>query len=149
MNITGCILMGIFILASGHSQTGLQMTVFRGLQGISGSICVPTAFSIVANTFPVGKRRGIAFLCLGLGQPLGWGLGLLVGGVCGGSSLGWRFAFYITAAFAIMLGLVNIWLLPDEKDRDSLPWRNLFYDIDWLGLLILTTCFGALSFVLV
>ncbi|KFY64201.1 hypothetical protein V497_01785 [Pseudogymnoascus sp. VKM F-4516 (FW-969)] len=147
MNIFGCFFAGLFVLAAGLSQTGAQLTAFRGLQGIGAAMCLPTAFSIISKTIPMGRRRNIAFACLGLGQPLGWFLGLLVGGICEGSQPGWRLAVYITAALTILLGLVNIWSLPNDRRKDSSSWSSFYRSVDWIGLAISSTCFGTLSYV--
>ncbi|KFY75986.1 hypothetical protein V498_09796 [Pseudogymnoascus sp. VKM F-4517 (FW-2822)] len=147
MNIFGCFFAGAFVLAAGLSQTGLQLTAFRGLQGIGAAMCLPTAFSIISTTIPMGRKRNIAFACLGLGQPLGWFSGLLVGGICEGSPLGWRLAVYITAALTILLGVVNIWSLPNDRRIESSSWRTFYHSVDWIGLAISSTCFGTLSYV--
>lgn len=147
MNIFGCFFAGAFVLAAGLSQTGLQLTAFRGLQGIGAAMCLPTAFSIISTTIPMGRKRNIAFACLGLGQPLGWFLGLLVGGICEGSPPGWRLAVYITAALTILLGVVNIWSLPNDRRIESSSWSIFYHSVDWIGLAISSTCFGTLSYV--
>ncbi|KFZ15952.1 hypothetical protein V502_05311 [Pseudogymnoascus sp. VKM F-4520 (FW-2644)] len=147
MNIFGCFFAGSFVLAAGLSQTGIQLTAFRGLQGIGAAMCLPTAFSIISKTIPMGRRRNIAFACLGLGQPLGWFLGLLVGGICEGSPPGWRLAVYITAALTILLGVVNIWSLPNDRRIESSSWSGFYHIVDWIGLAISSTCFGTLSYV--
>ncbi|KAL5352327.1 hypothetical protein ACLOAV_002274 [Pseudogymnoascus australis] len=147
MNIFGCFFAGAFVLAAGLSQTGIQLTAFRGLQGIGAAMCLPTAFSIISTTIPMGRKRNIAFACLGLGQPLGWFLGLLVGGICEGSSPGWRLAVYITAALTILLGVVNIWSLPNDRRIESSSWSTFYHSVDWIGLAISSTCFGTLSYV--
>ncbi|KFY22324.1 hypothetical protein V493_06667 [Pseudogymnoascus sp. VKM F-4281 (FW-2241)] len=146
MNIFGCFFAGSFVLAGGLSQTGVQLTVFRGLQGIGAAMCLPTAFSIISKTIPTGRQRNIAFACLGLGQPLGWFLGLLVGGICEGSQPGWRLAIYITAVLTILLGLINIWSLPNDRRTES-TWSSFYHSVDWIGLSISSTCFGTLSYV--
>jgi len=81
INLIGCFLLGVFILACGLAQTGLQLIFFRTFQGIAVSMCLPTAFSILTDAFPTGRRRNIGFSCLGLGQPLGFLFGLVFGGL--------------------------------------------------------------------
>jgi predicted MFS family arabinose efflux permease len=110
-------------------------------------MCLPTAFSIITDTFPTGKRRNIAFACLGLGQPLGWSVGLIIGGVCEGTPLGWRFAFYMTAALAMLLGCANAWKLPEDRKREPFILEDFLRSVDWIGLLISSSCLGAFSYV--
>ncbi|KAF7618765.1 hypothetical protein AFLA_000413 [Aspergillus flavus NRRL3357] len=72
INLIGCFLLGTFTLACGVAQNGIQLILFRTFQGIATSMCLPTAFSILTDSMPVGKRRNIGFACLGLGQPFGF-----------------------------------------------------------------------------
>jgi MFS family permease len=146
MNIFGCFFAGSFVLAASLSQTGLQLTIFRGLQGTGAAMYLPTAFSIISKTIPTGRRKNVAFACLGLGQPLGWFLGLLVGGICEGSAAGWRLPIYLTASLTILLGLINIWSLPDDGPKEWLSWNKFYHSVDWVGLFISSTCFGTLSY---
>lgn len=54
--------------------------MFRTLQGVAISLCFPTSVAIVANIIPAGRRRNIAFSCLGFVQPIGFSLGLVLEG---------------------------------------------------------------------
>lgn len=147
INILGCWVIGIFILASGFSQTGAQLIAFRGCQGVGMSMAYPTAFSILSNLFGPGSWRNYSFACLGLSQPLGWSLGLILGGVGEGNSLGWRFAFYLSGAMSISLGFVNYFMLPADRARDPFQWDRFWRSIDWIGLAISSTCIGLLCYV--
>jgi MFS family permease len=71
----------VFTLAIGFAQTGIQIILFRAFQGVVISMCLPTAVSLITNTFPKGKRRNTAFAMNGMGQPLGCALGLVLGGI--------------------------------------------------------------------
>ena len=72
--LLGNLLQTAFTLGSGLSKTGTQMIVLRGLGGIASSFCLPSAVSIITNTFSPGRRRNIAFGTMGeayqLGSPL-------------------------------------------------------------------------------
>ncbi|KAJ5091197.1 hypothetical protein NUU61_006067 [Penicillium alfredii] len=118
INLIGCFLLGAFILACGVSETGIQLIVFRTFQGIATSMCLPTAFSILTDTMPTGKRRNIGFACLGLGQPFGFSVGLVFGGLFQGSSLNWRFGYYLCAGITIALAVVSLFKLPRDKERE-------------------------------
>ncbi|KAJ5685825.1 hypothetical protein N7536_008444 [Penicillium majusculum] len=147
INLTGCFLLGAFILACGVAQTGIQMIMFRTFQGIATSMCLPTAFSILTDAMPTGKRRNVGFACLGLGQPLGFSMGLVLGGLFQGSSLGWRFGYYLCAGISMVLTVVNFFKLPKDAQREPISWRRLRSEIDWVGILLSSSCLGIISYV--
>jgi hypothetical protein len=55
--VTGGFLYTVFTLAIGFAQTGIQIILFRAFQGVAISMCLPTAVSLITNTFPTGKWR--------------------------------------------------------------------------------------------
>lgn len=69
MYLLGTMLQSGFTLACGLSQTSAQLILFRGFAGVASSFCLPSAVSIITNTFEEGPRRNAAFACMGGGQP--------------------------------------------------------------------------------
>ena len=72
IELIGVFLLGCFTLACGLSATGVQLVVFRALQGIATAMHLPASVALVANAVPKGRARNIGFACLGLSQPLGF-----------------------------------------------------------------------------
>lgn len=147
INLIGCFLLAAFILACGVAETGIQLIMFRTLQGIATSMCLPTAFSIMTDTMPAGKRRNIGFACLGLGQPLGFSVGLVLGGIFQDSTLGWRFGYYLCAGATFILTLVNFFKLPKDQPREPFTLRRLRVEVDWIGIILSSACLGIISYV--
>lgn len=156
MYLSGCILQAGFVLGCGLSQTSAQIIIFRGLSGIALSFCLPSAVAIITRSF-VGKRRNLAFAAMGGGQPIGFGLGLAVGGVLT-DSIGWRWGFYLSAIFDAVIFAVAFWGLPTSIDSPtgsegaadltwSQKWTQLKEEIDWVGAGIATASLGMLSYV--
>lgn len=79
--LLGNMLCTAWTLAVSLAQTSNQLIAFRALQGIAMSFCMPTAVSTITTTFPSGKMRNIAFATFGGGSPLGFSVGLVLGGV--------------------------------------------------------------------
>jgi MFS family permease len=148
MNLCGGFLLGLCILASGLSRTGIEFIIFRALQGIAISMSFPTAFSILTDAFPGGRRRNIAFAFLGLMQPFGWAIGLVLGGLFESGPLGWRFGFYLCAGLTIIFSVVNCWKLPRDRARGPISWDSLRTGIDWVGVVLSSTSLGLFSYVL-
>jgi len=147
--LVGCFALSLFVLGSGLSQTSTQLIVCRGGQGIAVSMCLPTAMSLLTLYLPVGKRRNIGFAFVGAGQPLGFSLGLFLGGFFV-DSVGWRYAWYMSAALAMAVLVAGFFGLPKHAADGVRNGRvqKITKEIDWIGAIIASACFGMLSYVL-
>lgn len=148
MFLLGCFLQCLFTSACGFAQTGTQLIVFRALSGIAASFCLPAAVSIIYDTFPAGPWRNAAFASIGGGQPVGFSIGLVGGGILS-NTVGWPWGFHIVALTNTFVLLLAAWQLPVKSDH-AIPvsWRRLAFDIDWIGALIASISLALLSFVL-
>jgi MFS family permease len=148
-NLAGCFFIAVFILLSGVSQTGIQLIMFRAMQGIAGAFAIPSSLSIISKSIESGKRRNIGFSCLGLAQPLGFSIGLVLGGVFV-SGLGWQVGEYLGGAVGFLLFAIGIWAVPpDAKVHTGVSmWKRLATEVDWLGACIASISIALLSYVL-
>ncbi|KAI5463632.1 major facilitator superfamily domain-containing protein [Mariannaea sp. PMI_226] len=137
---TGC------TLAISRSQTGTQLIVFRALQGISMSFCMPTAVSIITSTFPTGKPRNFAFAVFGGGSPLGFATGLVLGGVFVQVS-GWRTAYYVAAGVNAATTVLAWFTLPKTTPVENIK-HQFIHGFDWVGVASANVCLALLSYIL-
>ncbi|KZM25315.1 uncharacterized protein EKO05_0000547 [Ascochyta rabiei] len=151
MYLIGCFLQSGFTLACGLAETSTQIIVFRGFAGIAISFCLPSAVRIITSTFPQGKSRNIAFASMGGGQPIGFSVGLVLGGVFA-ETIGWRWAFHISAIINSAVFVIALFGLPKVKDKKENVWSRIRNDIDWVGIVIgsasvalLSYCFSVIS----
>ena len=147
MYILGCLLLALFTMACGFAQTGTQLIVFRAITGLSLALCLPTAVAITTASFAPGKARNIAFAVLGAAQPMGFALGLVLGGLLV-DGVGWRYAYWIAPvlpALTIILTLVN--LPADARGGVRSTLRALAFGVDWVGAFIAGAAMGMLSYV--
>ncbi|RDL38338.1 Uncharacterized protein BP5553_02678 [Venustampulla echinocandica] len=148
MWVVGSFLFAIFTIAIGLARTSIQIILFRTLLGAAISMCLPTAVSLITNTFPKGTWRNIAFAMNGMGQPLGFALGLVLGGIFT-DTIGWRWSYYMMAIINLCISIASIWSLPSIHHHSEKRWtRRLLEDIDWLGTVILSVALGVLLYVL-
>jgi MFS family permease len=149
MILAANILLVASALACGVAQTGNELIAFRGLQGVASAIAVPASVSIISTNVAHGRPRNLGFSCLGFASPLGFLLGLVLGGVFV-DTVGWRPAFYLAGATTAVSFAFCFWVLP--KDRRPRParmiWKQLALDIDWVGTIVLSTGIATLSYVL-
>lgn len=146
INLSGTLLLGTSILASGLARTGMALIISRAFQGVGFAMCFPTAVSILSTAFPSGQVRSLAFGCLGLGTPLGFAVGILLQGYFESVAVGWRSGFYLCAAMSLGLFILNIGLLPRQHRDEPIKWSRLKTYIDWIGVLISSTSMGLISY---
>ena len=145
--LAGCFLVGIFTLACGFTRTGLELIMFRAMQGIATALCLPTSISIMSKRVSAGRTRNIGLSCLGIGQVLGFSIGLVLGGVFV-DTIGWRFAYYLCGVAAMILFLLGIWALPADRTTGASTFQRLTQEIDWIGAAIASTSLATFSYVL-
>jgi predicted MFS family arabinose efflux permease len=89
----------------------------------------------------------MAFASMGGGQPVGFGTGLVLGGVFA-DSIGWEWGFYIAAILNLVIFGFSIFHLPRPEKAGLFSWHRMLSEIDWVGALIASSCLAMLSFVL-
>lgn len=152
----GSVLQSFFTLGCGLARNANEIILFRGLSGVAIAFCLPSAVSIITSTLD-GKRRNFAFAAMGGGQPVGFSIGLTLGGVLT-DSIGWRWGFYLATIVNTVIFVVALWGLPKSidsagvSDGDSVPtwrqkWQRMKNEIDWIGAIIASTSLAMLSYV--
>jgi MFS family permease len=147
VNLVGSFLAAVFALAFGLARTGGELIAFRALQGFANAIIVPSSISIISTSVEEGRPRNLGFACLGFAAPIGFSLGLVLGGVMIDST-GWRPAFYLAGATGFALFLIGVWALPpDAQPQSGLSrWKRLGTEIDWVGAVVASTGLATLSY---
>ncbi|KAG9953911.1 integral membrane protein, partial [Aureobasidium melanogenum] len=148
VHLFGCLFLGLCVPACGLAKTGPQLIIFRGLQGVAASCCLPTAISILTQTFPPGRRRTRGLVLQGAAQPVGYSAGLFLGGLFA-DTIGWRWGWYISAMICVSVFAAGLWAIPyRRKSHTPFTWQQIILGIDWIGALLASTCLGLLSYVL-
>lgn len=146
VELIGCSLLGCFTLACGLSQSGMQLVIFRALQGVAAAMHMPCSVSLVSRYVPSGKRRNIGFSCLGLSQPLGFSVGLVLGGVLV-ESASWRIGFYVAGGVTFIQTAVMAKAVPADEKQTNIFFK-IRHEIDWIGALIACSGLAIFSYVL-
>lgn len=143
----GCFFLSMTILACGLARNGAELIIFRGLQGIAASCCLPTAIGLLSQTFAPGRARTRGLAIQGGSLPLGYSAGLFLGGLFV-DTIGWRWGWYLTAIFTTLVFLAGVWALPVDTIRHTNIWKKLAVEIDWIGAAGVSACLGLISYVL-
>lgn len=104
-------------ILSAMSASYLQLVIFRIVQAFGGAMIMGNVMSIVAHTFPLGKR----------GRPLGIIGSIVAAGTIAGPSLGgilidqygWRSIFWVNVPIGVLSILGATLLLSSESRSDS------------------------------
>lgn len=96
--------------------------------------------SIISSHFPPGKSKNQAFAVLGAGQPIGYIVGMILGGILSETSASWRTIFWLQAGLACILCAVAWFALPSDdlssRYTQGLDWIGALLSICGLGLLV-------------
>jgi len=148
VDLAGCLCLAAATLGAGFAQTASGLIACRALQGVAMSLHMSSSVSIVAANLPRGRGRNIAFSCLGLSQPLGYSVGLVLGGVLI-DTVGWRVGWYLFGGFTGLLFVVGLWALPRRRmERRMSIFRQLVTTVDWVGAGLASTFMACLSYLL-
>jgi len=152
VELIGILLLGAWTLACGFSTTGVQLVVFRALQGIALAMHLPSSVALVAAGVPHGRARNVGFACLGLSQPLGFSVGMVTSGIMI-ERVGWRLGFYLAGGATLLAGIAAVWMLPQVKPQHQAAGRigllkMLYNEIDWIGGALSSGGLAMLSYVL-
>jgi MFS family permease len=147
VNLLGSFFIATFILVCGLAHDGIEIILFRAFEGIATALFVPSAVSIVSTNMKHGRPRNIGFALIFLAYPLGYGLGLALGGVFV-NTVGWRVGFFADGATGFLLFLIGLRTLPKDTKLDNDTVKRLRTEIDWIGALIASACLSTFSYVL-
>ena len=129
----------LFVVSSilcGLSNNMLELTFFRGIQGIGGGILMTIPFILIAELFPPrqrGKYAGILSSVFGLSSVLG----PILGGIIT-DFMGWRWVFFIN----VPVGLIAIYMIHTNFPHIEEAVKERI--IDYSGIITLTSALSAM-----
>lgn len=129
----------VWSIAAAFSRTPPEFIVFLGLQGIGSAANTPAGISIISSYFPPGKKKNTAFAVLGAGQPIGYIIGMILGGILSQSSASWRTIFWLQAGLGAVLCALGWFCLPEDDMS-----RRYNMGLDWVGAVLSTAGLGLL-----
>ncbi|KAJ5212485.1 permease of the major facilitator superfamily [Penicillium cinerascens] len=137
----GLFWLSIWTLAIGFGQSFIQLTVFRGIQGIGAAMTVPSAIGIISSYF-TGVDRTRSLSIYAASGTLGFCAGLILGGFLT-TSLGWRYIFYIVVILTGSLCTLGLIVLPSDRSVKEVRPK-----MDYIGAVLSTVGLILLQFVL-
>lgn len=135
----------IFTVASflcGNATNIWELIVFRFIQGLGGGALLVTAQTIITESYPIAKR-GMAQAIYGMGVIVGPTLGPPLGGYIV-DHFSWPYIFYINIPIGIIATFLTLVFVKSPKYGEKLKASQ----VDWWGIVFLTSFVGSLQFVL-
>jgi DHA2 family multidrug resistance protein len=131
----------LFSVLCGQAHSLGEMIAFRALQGFSGGVMIPLAFTVIISMLPPSKRAA-GFAGFAVTATFAPAIGPTIGGYFT-DNYGWSYSFYINLVPGmIMLGL--LWYgLPKAPMR-----LGLLRDGDWRGIALMAVGLAAFQTVL-
>ncbi|MDR6546219.1 EmrB/QacA subfamily drug resistance transporter [Chryseobacterium rhizosphaerae] len=136
-------LLGAFIfmltsLGAGLSENFESLAIFRALQGLGAAFVMPSALSIVTNTFREEQERNRAIGIFSSFAAIGSGSGLSVGGIIS-TYLSWHWVFLINVPILLITLILSYYYLPKDEKSETVQKTDAVSGILMvLGLLSLT-----------
>ncbi|MFZ1990121.1 MAG: MDR family MFS transporter [Alphaproteobacteria bacterium] len=130
-----------FSVACAQAHNLSQMIVFRALQGFSGGVLIPLAYTIVLTQLP-RKKQAVGTALFAFAATFAPAIGPTVGGWLN-DTLGWQFIFYVNLIPGALM-LVMLWASLEPAPMNL----GLLKQGDWAGIATIAVGLGALQTVL-
>ncbi len=129
--LIGVTLFSAMSLVGGLAQSGGELIVARGLQGLGGAVLAPATLTILTTTFrdPVARARALGIWSAVAGA--GGATGVLAGGVLT-DLLSWRWILFINVPIGVVVLLVARFAVSESRAEGERP------TLDWAGALTIT-----------
>jgi DHA2 family multidrug resistance protein len=139
--LTNAILFLVFSAACAFAQDLPQMIALRAVQGFSGGVLIPLAFTLIITLLPKAKQP-IGLALFALSATFAPAIGPTIGGYLT-ENFGWQYIFYVNLVpGALMIGM--LWFSLEAK-----PMRlSLLRQGDWSGIITMAIGLAALQTVL-
>jgi MFS transporter, DHA2 family, multidrug resistance protein len=139
--LTNAVLFLLLSVACAFAQTLPQMIVLRAIQGFTGGVLIPLAFTLIITLLPKAKQP-VGLALFALSATFAPAIGPTIGGYLT-ENWGWEFIFYVNLVpGAIMIAM--LWFSLDAKPMKL----SLLREGDWYGILTMAIGLSALQTVL-
>ena len=129
--LIGVAVFALTSLLGGLAQSGTELIVARGLQGLGGAILSPATLTILTTAFTNPRARTRALGLWSAVAGAGGATGVLAGGVLT-DLLSWRWILFINVPIGLVLLAVARFAVPESRGEGVRP------TLDWAGALTIT-----------
>src|SRR5215831_564423 len=139
--LTNAFLFLVFSAACALAQDLSQMIVLRAVQGFTGGVLIPMAFTLIITLLPKAKQP-IGLAMFAISATFAPAIGPTIGGYLT-ENFGWEYIFYVNVVpGAIMIAMLFFSLEPSPMKL------SLLNEGDWLGIITMAIGLSTLQTVL-
>lgn len=139
--LTNAVLFLVFSVACAFAHNLGQMIVLRAIQGFSGGVLIPMAFTIIITMLPKSKQP-IGLALFALSATFAPAIGPTIGGYLT-ENWGWQYIFYVN----LVPGLLMVAMLWASLEKSPMQ-LSLLRQGDWPGIVTMAIGLAALQTVL-
>src|SRR5438093_2742691 len=136
--LTNASLFMVFSVACALAQNLPQMIVLRAVQGVSGGVLIPMAFTLIITLLPKAKQP-IGLAMFAISATFAPAIGPTIGGYLT-ENWGWQYIFYVNLVPGAPM-LVMLWFSLDRAPMQL----SLLRQGDWPGILTMAIGLAALQ----
>ncbi|TCD68852.1 hypothetical protein EIP91_009566 [Steccherinum ochraceum] len=141
MFLVGSAWFSVWSVAAALAPNAWTFILFFAFQGIGSAANTPAGIAMISSYFPPGKAKNRAFSILGAGQPIGYIVGLILGGILAQSSISWRAIYGLQAGLGLVLCVMGWIVLPADQAE-----KRYNKGLDWIGAILSTGGLGLLVY---
>ena len=120
----------VWSLAAGFTNNYTALIVCRAMEGLGAACILPCGITLLGTVYRPGPRKNFIFAMYGATCPIGFYLGMLIGGLSD-AVLDWRWYFWIGSMISAVSCITSLVSIP--IDYAEAKTRNL--KMDWWGTL--------------
>jgi MFS transporter, DHA2 family, multidrug resistance protein len=139
--LTNAVIFLLFSVACAFAADLQQMIILRAIQGFSGGVLIPMAFTIIITLLPKTKQP-IGLALFALSATFAPAIGPTIGGYLT-ENWGWQYIFYVNLVPGVLM-LVMLWASLDRAPMNL----SLLAKGDWPGIITMSIGLAALQTVL-
>lgn len=124
----GLIWFFIWTLVAGFSTNYAMLIAARAMQGLGPAAFLPTSMMIMGKIYRPGPRKNLVFSLYGAFSPLGFFLGVIVGGVAG-EYLTWRWYFWLGSIAIGLIAVTSMFTVPRDKGPQDAAARMDYWGV--------------------
>lgn len=123
-----CLVIGL----SYYSHSSEFFIVCRAFQGIGFALLLPCGMGILGTVYPNGKRKNLAFGCVGAAAPAGATVGCIMAAVVA-QKWWWPWAFWLLSITCLIIAILALYAIPPGFEHMQPTFKEAFEKFDFLG----------------
>src|SRR3954468_18946096 len=139
--LTNAVLFLLLSVACAFAQDLPQMIVLRAVQGFTGGVLIPMAFTLIITLLPKAKQP-VGLALFALSATFAPAIGPTIGGYLT-ENWGWKYIFYVNVVPGTIM-VAMLWLSLESKPVKL----SLLREGDWYGIITMALGLAALQTVL-